>query len=123
MAGKIGPKSGVMKIMKQREKMKDSGNSKQVAALHKLLSALKTVRGFADLNYTTEIRPVKLLVMLDLPDFPVISIGRAGGFDMPDIRSYDQIKGASDSFTCPGQTAFDACLFGDKHVLRQGSGA
>ncbi len=99
-----------------------SGNSQQTAALDKLISAFKRVRKFVDVNYTTEITPVKLLVMLDLPDFPVISIGRGGGFDMPDIRSYTQIKGASDSLTYPGQTAFDACLFGDKHVLRQGSG-
>jgi hypothetical protein len=64
-----------MKVIKQMEKMRDRGNPEQEAALHKLLSALKRVRGLADVNYTTELRPVKLLVMLGLPNFPVISIG------------------------------------------------
>lgn len=97
--------------------------TKQKAALDKLLSALTTVREFTDVKYETAITPGRLLVRLRLPNFPEISIGRGGSFDMPQIRSYDQIKGASDSLTYPGETAFDACLFGDKHALRQGSGA
>lgn len=98
----------------------DVGNAAQEAALKKLLTTLEKVRGLRNVKYKTELRPVKLLITLDLPNFPVISIGRAGGFDMPDIRSYNQTPGASDSLTYPGNTAFDACVFGDKHALRQG---
>ncbi len=98
--------------------------TKQDEALNKLLSALTTVRKFTDVKYETVITPVKLLVRFRLPaNSPEISIGRGGGFDMPEIRGYKQVKGASDSLTYPGQTAFDACLFGDKHALHQGSGA
>jgi hypothetical protein len=99
------------------------GNSDQEVGLRKLLSALGTVRKFSNVRYKTTITPVKLMVKLDLPNFPVISIGRRGGFEMPDIAAYPQVKGASDSLKYPGQTAFDACLFGDEHVRKQGSGA
>ena len=99
------------------------GNADQEAALDKLLSNLAAVRNFTNVNCTTTIDPVKLLVVLELPNFPIISIGRKGGFDMPHIRSYPQEKGARDSLSYPGKTAFDACLWGDQHVLKQGSGA
>jgi hypothetical protein len=58
------------------------------AGLGKLLSALGTVRKFANLRYQTVLAPTELLVKLDLPDFPVISIGRRGGFKIPDISTY-----------------------------------
>jgi hypothetical protein len=99
------------------------GNAAQEAALHKLLSNLAVVRNFTNVNCTTTVDPVKLHVMLNLRNFPIISIGRGGGFSMPLIRSYPEEKGAADSLTYPGKTAFDACLWGDQHVLKQGSGA
>lgn len=64
------------------------GNSDQEAGLRKLLSALGTVRKFASVRYRTVLAPTELLVKLDLPDFPVISIGRRGGFKIPDISTY-----------------------------------
>src|ERR1019366_4718336 len=64
------------------------GNSDQEAGLRKLLSALGTVRKFANVRYQTVLAPTELLVKLDLPDFPVISIGRRGGFKIPDISTY-----------------------------------
>jgi hypothetical protein len=96
----------------------NTGNANQEAALHKLLDALNRVRGFSNVKYKIELTRVKLLVTLDLPNFPVISIGRGGGFDMPDIPSYPQ-RGTRDSLEFPGKTAFDACLFGDKYELLQ----
>ncbi len=96
----------------------DTGNAEQRAALAKLLRALETVRGFKNVKYTTELTRVKLHVKLDLKDFPTISIGRRGGFEMPQIPSYPQ-DGIIDSLTFPGKTAFDACLYGDYYELEQ----
>ena len=100
------------------------GNSDQEAGLRKLLSALGTVRKFANVRYKSVLAPTELLVKLDLADFPIVSIGRRGGFKIPDISTY---PGAAppDSLKPPpdGRTAFDACLFGDVLVRRQGSGA
>jgi hypothetical protein len=103
---------------------RNRGNPAQEAALEKLLSAL-TDRNFQDVRtkYRTVLTPTWLIVNVGLANFPIIRIGRRGGFDMPDISSYPQIKEARDSLEYPGKTAFDACLFGDKHVERQGSGA
>ncbi|MGB9237030.1 MAG: hypothetical protein WCC04_21690 [Terriglobales bacterium] len=99
------------------------GNSDQEAGLRKLLSALGTVRKFANVKYKTVLAPTELFVKVDLPDFPVISIGRRGGFKLPDISTYDGQAGP-DALKPPpeGKTPFDACLFGDAHVRKQGSG-
>jgi len=100
------------------------GNSDQEVGLRKLLSALGTVRKFANVRYQTVLAPTELLVKLDLPDFPVVSIGRRGGFKIPDISTYPGAAGP-DSLKPPpdGSTPFDACLFGDVLVRKQGSGA
>jgi len=102
-----------------------TGNDTQEAALSKLLSMLEKVRKVGEMNCETRCTPVSLMVKLNLRDFPLINIGRRGGFSMPEIRSYSEVKGASDSLLPPpnGNTAFDACLWGDKHVAKQGSGA
>jgi hypothetical protein len=101
------------------------GSDRQEASLDKLVSALATVRKFAQVSCETRITPVAMMIKLNLVGFPLISIGGRGGFSMPEIRSYDEVKGASDSLLPPpnGNTAFDACLWGDKHVIKQGSGA
>jgi hypothetical protein len=101
------------------------GNVQQEAALEKLLSKLGSIRGLDVRDkYKTVLTKTDLLVKIDLPDFPVVSIGRRGGFDMPEIGVYNETTGASDNYQYPaGNTAFDACLFGDKHVAHKGGGA
>jgi hypothetical protein len=100
------------------------GNSDQEDGLRKLLAALGTVRKFTNVRYQTVLAPTELLVRLDLPDFPIISIGRRAGFKIPDISTYEG-KAPPDSLLPPpdGRTPFDACLFGDVLVRKQGSGA
>jgi hypothetical protein len=100
------------------------GNSAQEEALDKLLSALVD-RKFEDVRkrYRTVLTPTWLIINIGLPGFPIIRIGKRGGFDMPDISRYPQVRDASDSLEYPGKTAFDACLFGDEHVKKQGNGA
>jgi hypothetical protein len=97
----------------------------QDASLTKLLAALKTVRDLGEVTCKTKLTPVKMLIKLNLTCFPLVEIGRRGGFNMPEIRSYREAKGANDSLLPPpdGNTAFDACLWGDKHVVKQGCGA
>jgi hypothetical protein len=94
-------------------------------SLNKLLSALASVRKLGEVACETKITPVAMMTKLNLPGFPLINIGRKGGFSMPEIRSYREVTGASDSLLPypDGNTAFDACLWGDKHVNKQGSGA
>ena len=101
------------------------GNEKQEASLVKLLSALATVRKFGEIRCETKLTPVAMMTNLNLSDFPLINIGKRGGFSMPEIASYREVKGANDSLLPPpnGNTVFDACLWGDKHVTKQGSGA
>jgi hypothetical protein len=94
------------------------GNSEQEAGLRELLSGLVTVRKFSDVRskYMTVLTPTYLLVKLDLPDFPVISIGTKKGFGMPDIPSYANVSDR--------RTPFEACLQGDEYVRKlQGRGS
>ena len=96
------------------------GKPAQEAALQELLSALSTVRKFVDVKYKTVVTPTELLVKLDVkeaPDFPIIRIGGRGGFEMPDISTHPP---PPDNIA---KTAFEACLWGEKYVQRQGSGA
>lgn len=97
--------------------MAANGNMKQQAALLGFAQAILTVRGFSPTFETTEDGNGKVLVSVtggSLPDgkpatiepWPVIAIGRNGGFDMPSIRSYPN-------------PSFDACVIGDKHLARQ----
>lgn len=89
--------------------------SKQTQALNTLIERLTNERGLAENAYTTETQADgKLLVIVDLPNFPTISIGKQGGVDMPEIRSYPQVKG--------GLTAMDAAVKGDEHLARQNAG-
>lgn len=89
--------------------------SKQQASLNTLIERLTNERGLAENAYTTETQADgKLLVIVDLPNFPTISIGKQGGVDMPEIRSYPQVKG--------GLTAMDAAVKGDEHLARQNAG-
>lgn len=94
--------------------------NKQHIALLSFMSTLAEVRGLKP-AYETEDSDGKLLVSLDLPDFPTVSIGRQGGYGMPGISSYPE-TGAGDSYRYPGTSALDACLFGDYHQAKQISG-
>lgn len=93
-----------------------SMTEKQSAALATFIARLIAERGLAHTEEApgvlTEVQPDgKLFVTVGLPDFPIVSIGKQGGFDMPAIRSYPQVKGET--------TALDACVNGDKHLARQ----
>lgn len=93
-------------------------NTKQTAALNLFVSMLCSQRvdlipAGTEVKHTTMETDGKVLVTLELPNFPVVSIGKSGGFDMPAIRSYPQ-NGTL--------TALDACIAGDKHLARQSSG-
>ena len=101
------------------EESMSTGNADQQKALAKLLDALEKVRGFKNVQYTRELRRTELrITLISPPGFPVISIGRKGAFDMPDIPSYPETSKV-DSLTYPGSTHFEACLFGDKYESRQ----
>jgi hypothetical protein len=94
--------------------------AKQREALDNLLSALTTIRKFKDVRYAIINTPTELLVKLELkeaPDFPIIKIGGRGGFEMPDISTHPP---PPDNMA---KSAFEACLWGEKYVQRQGSGA
>lgn len=93
------------------------GNEKQQAALNVLIGRLVSERGLAqEGGYTAELdgNTGKVNVLVDLPNFPLITIGKGGGVDMPEVKSYPQEKG--------GATAMDACIKGDEHLKRQSEG-
>lgn len=87
--------------------------NEQKQALQTLVDRLNAERS---LNVTVEGVAVeeqasgKLHVMVH-ESWPVISIGKKGGFDMPEIASYPQVKG--------GKTALDACVDGDKYLAKK----
>lgn len=90
-------------------------NQKQVNALAVLLSRLKNERGMepAESPVVTGWQGTRAIVDLKIPFFPLVSIGKQGGYDMPDIHSYPQENGL---------TALDACVYGDWHLNKQNSG-
>lgn len=95
-------------------------NSKQLAAVTSLVSLLSSIRGLDAKPETIE-QDGKLFVDLQLPGFPIISIGKQGGYGLPDVKSYPE-NGKPDAHAFPGNTALDAALFGDMHVTRQATG-
>ena len=105
-------------------------NQKQMVALEVLCRRITRERNFhsqvAETNEVTpiivtpetckwEIEPLsgKALVTLPIENFPVVSIGKQGGYDMPAIKSYPQENGL---------TALDACVYGDWHLAKQNGG-
>ena len=98
------------------------GNSAQEASLEQLLGGMVKVRKVANAREKskTALTTTHLWVWLDLPDFPLIRIGGRGGFEMPDIRTHPP---HSDRFDGIAKTAYEACLWGDRYVNRQGNGA
>jgi hypothetical protein len=57
----------------------------------------------------------------ELAEFPAIEVRKTGKFALPTIRSYKESAGANALLPYPlGQTAFDAALFADSHVRKQG---
>lgn len=98
------------------------GNDAQESALEKLLVDLTEIgKGDAVRNKCqTALTTTSLWVKLDLPNFPLIKIGRRAGFEMPDISTHPP---HSDRFDGIAKTAYEACLKGDRYVERQGSGA
>jgi hypothetical protein len=98
------------------------GNPAQEAALEQLLEGLAKVRNVADVREKckTALTTTHLWVSVDLLDFPFIRIGGRGGFEMPDIRTHPP---HSDRFDGIAKTAYEACLWSDKYVNRQGNGA
>jgi hypothetical protein len=90
-------------------------NQKQVNALAVLLSRLKNERNMEPVESPAVIawQGTRAVIDLKIPFFPHVSIGKQGGYDMPDIHSYPQEN---------GMTALDACVFGDWHLNKQHSG-
>ena len=98
-------------------------NANQTAAVEKLTKGLTEKRGLAATIVTNETGSGKVEVLVDVAgsSWPLVVIGKQGGFGMPEIRSYRE-TGKGDSYQYPGETAFDAALFGDKHLERQSTG-
>ena len=56
-----------------------------------------------------------------LADFPIIEVRKTGKFALPSIRSYKESGGVNTLLPYPlGATSFDAALFADSHVRKQG---
>ena len=92
-------------------------NERQQNAVNVFLSKLREVRGInPECSITTQGNNVE--VALKLSGWLVISIGRLGGYKMLDIRSYPE-NGLPSCCRYPGNTAFDAALFGDKYLSKQ----
>jgi hypothetical protein len=91
---------------------------KQKTAVASFFSKLATVRGIAGQAHTITQDGSLVLIRLADPSWPVISIGKQGGYGMPDIKSYPE-NGRASCYEYPGNTAFDAVLFGDKHLSKQ----
>lgn len=93
-------------------------NTKQKAALDALVARLVADRQMESTEqnpgYTTEIENDKVLVCVTaLNDFPIVTIGKGGRFDMPDVKSFPETN---------GMTALDAAVWGDWHIARQREG-
>ncbi len=98
------------------------GNPQQEAALERFLSAFATTRNIVDVQkkFKTALTTTHLWVKVEvpeLPDFPLIRIGGRGGFEMPDIRTHPSPPDER------AANAFEACIWGDWYVQRQGDGA
>ncbi len=97
-------------------------NSKQTQSLNLLIELFAKVRGFNNLQTITDVQANGAVhVAIDQPGFPTVSIGKQGGYDLPEIKSYPE-NGKESCFAFPGNTAIDAALFGDLHLARQASG-
>jgi len=92
-------------------------NQKQIVALEVLCNRINNERE----SYHVESKDVTVTVdemgkafcEIPIEGFPVVSIGKQGGYDMPHVRSYPQENGF---------TALDACVYGDYHLARQAEG-
>lgn len=94
-------------------------NSKQQTAVTSLVSLLSTIRGLNAVPQTADDNG-KVIVDLGLPGFPLVSIGKQGGYGLPEIKSYPE-NGKPANHAFPGNTALDAVLFADMHLIRQSS--
>ena len=114
------------------------GNANQAASITRLLAMLSQVRGItatALVIATNTVITVSNYVIAgssivfnvigsngeNVPNFPPIECKKTGRFALPTIRSYREAN-VPDLLAYPGNTAFDAALFADSHVLKQ-SGA
>lgn len=98
-------------------------NTKQINSLNLFLSTFSTVRANLvpageTVKHTETVIDGKCFVSIDLPGFPSISIGKSGGFDIPAVKSYPQ-NGLPNSLAFPGNTALDAALWADLHMVKQ----
>ena len=98
-------------------------NSKQTQSLEKFANNLHSVRQIPADKIVSEEKDGKVFLMVDGGNlaWPIVEIGKQGGFRLPEIKSYKE-NGDGDSLQYPGTSAFDAALFGDKHLERQTSG-
>jgi hypothetical protein len=113
-------------------------NPLQLAAIAGLVAAFKSVRNI-DATYKVVpiaetptvsayvINPLSVCIQMqdatgvNLPDFPVIELRKTGKPALPSIRSYRESAGQNTLQPYPqGATAFDAALFADSHVRKQG---
>lgn len=87
-------------------------NPKQQQVLDSFLKAVAE-RGLPT-EHEVVVEGGKAMVQLTKAEaFPLVTIGKQGGLDMPAVKSYPQDGVA---------TAFDACVWGDWHVARQAKG-
>lgn len=118
-------------------------NTLQVSAVAALMYSLREIRGIVAAyllvpvsevltvsNYT--INSASVVIQLttvgtpetpaeNLPDFPLIEVKRTGRFALPTIRSYKEENVPNTLLAYPhGKTAFDAALWADSHVRKQG---
>lgn len=95
-------------------------NAKQTTAVSSLVALLSTIRGL-NATPTTDEQDGKVLLDLGLTGFPLVSIGKQGGYGLPDVKSYPE-NGKPSNHAFPGNSALDAALWGDMHVVRQAAG-
>jgi len=91
---------------------------KQRSAITCFFSTLSTVRGITNPAHTITLDGGRVLIEFADAAWPAISIGKQGGYGMPGIHSYPE-NGKASCYKFPGNTAFDAVLFGDRHLAKQ----
>jgi hypothetical protein len=93
-------------------------SDRQKNAVTAFFAKLYEVRGISEPQNAISEEGSLLLIKLPLSGWPIISVGKLGGYGMPEIRSYPE-NGRPSCYAYPGNTALDAALFGDKHLARQ----
>lgn len=94
---------------------------KQNQAVATLVALLSSVRQL-DAKPTTIEDNGNVILDLGLDGFPIVIIGKQGGYGLPDVKSYPETGKGSHNDAFPGISARDAALFGDMHVQRQAAG-